>query len=156
MQQEDRKDRKGTESYGWEQVKDRPDITFSSNSTMQITAMQAKVLPWSIDHLLVGDWLCVGAILHPPQTSFNGSVSRARLGNSSLCCPLQLLEQHVRKTSFGLFSGSLNSDLWSEKQKYLLEYHPEQSSSFQLYEFKTLLNQKLYSKNHLFWELKCT
>lgn len=52
-----------------------------------------QFLPWGMDNLPVGDGLCVGAVLHPPQAPLNGSVSRARFGNSSLRCSLQLLHR---------------------------------------------------------------
>lgn len=41
-------------------------------------------VPGSIDHLHVGDGLCVRAVLYPPQTPFYCSVSRAWFGNCSL------------------------------------------------------------------------
>lgn len=56
-----------------------------------------QFLPWGMDNLPVGDWLCVGAVLHPPQAPLNGSVSRARFGNSSLRCSLQLLHRSGRE-----------------------------------------------------------
>lgn len=56
-------------------------------------------LPWSIDHLPVGDGLCVWSVLNSSQTSFYSSISRAWFGNTSVWCPLQLLEEDVKKTS---------------------------------------------------------
>lgn len=54
-----------------------------------------SILPWSTDHLHVGDWLRVGTILYPPQTPFYCSISRAGFGNCSLWWPLQFLEEHI-------------------------------------------------------------
>lgn len=53
------------------------------------------MLPWSIDHLHVGHWLCVATILDPPQTPSYCGISRSWFGNCSLWCPLQLLEDHM-------------------------------------------------------------
>lgn len=70
-------------------------LFFQGHGTFQRQSHTKKLhfLPWGVDHLLVGDWLSVRAVLHPPQAPLYSSVSTAWFGHSSLRCSLQLLRK---------------------------------------------------------------
>lgn len=71
--------------------------------------LQNAHLPWSIDHLLVGDRLCVWAVLNSSQTSFYSRISWAWFGNTTLQCSFKFLYQNKTYTCFNLRVYSDNS-----------------------------------------------